>query len=63
MVVEPRQPGFVGCESSRKTGEAMNEDYGYNHGGWGHTSSSGTFTGYGYANTGFGWQPAYNPWR
>lgn len=41
----------------------MNEGYGYNHGGWGHTSSSGTFSGYGYGNAGFGWRPAYNPWQ
>ena len=42
--------------------------YGYSPygGGWGHTSSGGSYTGYGYGsnpNSGWGYQQNQNPWR
>lgn len=43
----------------------MKNGYGYNNGGWGYTSDSGSFTGYGYGNnaTNWGWQNNQNPLR
>ena len=40
--------------------------YGYSNGGWGWTSSSGSFTGHSYSSnpySSFGYRSNYNGWR